>query len=98
MNVFLCHASEDHEISEQIQLALVNANLKVFFDEQSLPPGSDFHSRILAAINECDVFVFLITKHSVSKGKYTLTELQFARDKWPSPVGKVIGVDVGQFQ
>jgi TIR domain-containing protein len=95
MKIFLCYASEDHVIAEQIQLALTATHCTVFFDEQSLPPGSDFHARIRIAIKEADIFVFLITLSSIAKGKFTLTELQFARDKWPSPVGKVIPVNIG---
>ncbi len=95
MKVFLCYASEDHVIAEQIQLALTATQCTVFFDGQSLPPGSDFHARIRLAIKEADIFVFLITLSSIAKGKFTLTELQFARDKWPSPVDNVIPVNLG---
>ena len=85
MNVFLCHASEDHDAAERIQLALTGAKFKVFFDAQSLPASSDYLARIREAIDQSEFFVFLITSSSVAKGKFTLTELQFARDKWPHP-------------
>ncbi len=92
--IFLCHASEDKPIAEPIQLALVNAGHTVFYDEQSLPPGGDFHERIEKAIRECDLFIFLMTKNSLQTGKYTLTEMSFARERWPSPVGKVLPVNL----
>src|SRR4051794_20623152 len=94
MNVFLCYASEDRDIAERIQLALLGANFNVFFDSQSLSPGADFQARIRAEIEESDVFVFLITHYSVARGKFTLTELQFARNKWPHPAGHVLGVNL----
>ncbi len=92
--VFLCHASEDKTAAERIQLALASAGYKVFFDEESLPPGGDYHARIREAIRECDIFIFLISTSSVAQGKFTLTELKFARDRWPSPVGRVLPVNL----
>jgi hypothetical protein len=94
MKIFLCYASEDRTVAEKIQLALASANCTVFFDEQSLPAGGDYHDRIRKAIERCDLFIFLITSTSVAPGKFTLTELKFARDKWPSPVGKVLPVNL----
>jgi TIR domain len=94
MNVFLCYASEDHDVAERVQLALAGAGFAVFFDEQSLPPGSDFQARIQEAIAQSDLFVFLITASSVARGRFTLTELQLAREKWPHPGGRVLPVNV----
>ena len=92
--VFLCHASEDKPVAEQIQLALTTAGYTVFYDEQSLPPSGDFHARIRQTIFECDLFIFLITSSSITPGKFTLSELKFARERWPSPVGRVLPVNL----
>ena len=92
--VFLCHASEDKTAAERIQLALASAGYKIFFDEESLPPGGDYDARIRQAIRDCDIFIFLISASSVAQGKFTLTELKFARDRWPSPVGRVLPVNL----
>ena len=94
MNVFLCHASEDKDVTEKIQLALVGAGFEVFFDEQSLPPGSDYQARIREAISRSEIFVFIATRHSLAQGKYTLTELRFARKKWPHPAGRVVSLNL----
>ena len=94
MDVFICHASEDQDIAERIQLALTGAGFTVFFDSQSLPPSGDFQDRIRAAIDKSDVFIFLITTNSVMNGKFTLTELSLARKKWPHPAGHVLGVNL----
>ncbi len=93
--VFLCHASEDKPLVEPIQLALLNAGHKVFFDKQSLPPGGDYQTRILEAINRCDVFIFIASSASISEGKYTLSELKFARMRWATPVNRVLPVIIG---
>lgn len=94
LKIFLCHASEDKPIAETIQLALVNAGHIVFFDEHSLPPGGDYHERIEKAIRESDLFVFLISTNSLKPGKYTLSELSLARELWPSPIGRVLPVNL----
>lgn len=36
--------------------------------------------------------LFLVSEHSVASGCYTLSELEFARKKWPSPSGYVLPV------
>ena len=94
MEVFICHASEDQDVAERIQLALIGAGFTVFFDSQSLPPGADYQNQIRAAINRSDIFIFLITTKSVMNGKFTLTELSLARKKWPHPAGHVLGVNL----
>ena len=94
MNVFLSYASEDRQLAERIQLALVGARLKVFFDAETLPAGGDHQARIHNAGKTSDLFLFLISPHSVEKGSDCLTELGYARDKWPHPKGKVIPVRV----
>jgi len=91
-SVFLCHASEDKPFVEPIQLALTSAGCKVFYDEQSLPPGGDYQARIRTAIDNCDVFVFIASAASIAPGRFTLTELQFVRERWPSPVARVLPV------
>ena len=92
--IFLCHASEDKPSVEPIQLALVSAGHHVFYDERSLPPASDYNGRILNAIIESDLFIFILSEHSLRSGKYTLSELEFAKQKWTSPVNRVLTVNL----
>jgi hypothetical protein len=93
--VFLCHATEDKALAERIQLALATGGYDVFFDQQSLNAGDDFDGTIHRAILACDAFLFLATASSVAKGKYTLTELKLIRQRWSSPAGRVLTVNVG---
>ncbi len=97
-SIFLCHASEDKPFVEPIQLALASAGCEVFYDEQSLPPGGDYQARIRAAINSCELFVFIASSASIVAGKFTLTELKFARERWPSPINRVLPVTVDRLQ
>ena len=58
MKIFLSHASEDNGVAEKVQLALVGSGHQVFFDKASLPPGSDYNTRIREAIQLSDQMVF----------------------------------------
>lgn len=92
MQIFLSYASEDHELADQVHLALAGGGRQVFFDKESLPPAGDYHARIRGAVERSDIFVFLISPNSVAPGSYTLTELKYARAKWPHPKGRVLPV------
>jgi hypothetical protein len=92
MKIFLSHASEDRSLAREIQLALLGSGHQVFFDEESLPAGGDYHTRIRGEVNGSDLFIFLISPHSLSSGKYTLSELKYAQRKWPHPREHVLPV------
>ena len=90
--VFLSYTSSLSETATRIELSLKGEGFSVFRDRSMLPPGESFDSRIRAAIEESDLFVFLISPESVSQGRYTLTELKFAEQKWQHPAGRVLPV------
>jgi hypothetical protein len=92
MIIFLSYASDLRDVAEQITLALTSSGHDVFFDRDSLPAGEDYHMRIRKAVEDSEAFVFLITPKSVMPGCYTLTELKYARQKWPDPQQKVLPV------
>ncbi len=92
MKIFLSYASEQSELAKEIALALRAEDHTVFFDRSSLTPSESYNAEIREAIEESHLFVFLISPHSVSAGRYTLTELEFAEHKWPKPWGQVLPV------
>lgn len=92
MQIFLSYASEDRDLAEEIQLALVGSGYMVFFDKASLPAGGDYHTQIESAVKHSDLLVFLISPASVARGSYALTELKFAHTKWPHPKGRLLPV------
>ncbi len=92
MRLFLSYASEDREAAEQIYLSLIGAGHKVFFDRESLPPASDYQTRISLAVRKIDGFIFLVTPHSVQPKSFCLTELDYARKQWPHPKDRVLPV------
>ena len=90
--IFLSHPSSLAETAARIELSLKGEGYAVFRDRSALPPGESFDARIHAAVGESDLFVFLITPESVSSGRYTLTELKFAEQRWGHPAGRVLPV------
>jgi nucleoid-associated protein YgaU len=66
----------------------------VFFDREDLPAGRSFDDYIRNAIEESDLFVFLISPESVADGRYSRTELKLASRKWPTPGWHVLPVEL----
>lgn len=94
MLIFLSYAKEDRPVAEAIAFAVRQRGHKVFLDRDDLPPGEGYDQRIEQAIRRSDAFVFLVSPDSVTEGRFTLTELVFARQKWSSPHGRVLPVVV----
>ncbi|MGH8511659.1 MAG: TIR domain-containing protein [Gammaproteobacteria bacterium] len=94
MKIFLSYASEQSGLAKEIALALRAENHTVFFDRSALAAGEAYNAKIREAIEDSQLFVFLISPHSVTAGRYTLTELDFAEHKWPRPWGSVLPVMV----
>lgn len=92
MKIFLSYSSSDRGLAEPILYALRAQEHDVFFDRSDLPPGEEFHARIRQAIEESDLFIFLMSPDSVGEDKYTLSELEIARKNWAHPAGKVLPV------
>jgi hypothetical protein len=94
--IFISYASEQREIAESINLALLNLGLEVFFDRDSLVAGRDYNKAILDRVRASDLFLFLISPEAVKPGRYTLTELMYAREVWSSPSGHVLPIMVAK--
>jgi hypothetical protein len=94
MDIFLSYASEQRAIAEEIALALRSEGHEVFFDRSELPDGEAYNARIREALSGCALLIFLVSPQSIAEGRYTLTELRFAQEKWPAPAGRVLPVVV----
>ena len=92
MQIFLSYASEDKPVAEAIAFSLRARGHKVFLDRDDLPPGGEYDRRIEQAVERSGLFVFLITPASVTRGRFTLTELEFARRKWRKADGHVLPI------
>ena len=94
LQIFLSYAAEDRDLAEPVAFALRARGHKVFFDRDDLPAGGEYDMRIEKAVDQSALFVFLLSPNSVAKGRFTLTELEFARSKWRSADGHVLPVEI----
>ena len=94
MQIFLSYAAEDRDLAEPVAFALRARGHKVFFDRDDLPAGGEYDMRIEKAVDQSALFVFLLSPNSIAKGRFTLTELEFARSKWRSADGHVLPVEI----
>jgi hypothetical protein len=92
VRVFISYANEQRELADGLAVALRKEGDSVFFDRDALIAGAEFHNKIEKEINRSDLFVFLISSESLADGTYALTELKFARQRWPNPAGHVLPV------
>jgi TIR domain-containing protein len=61
MKIFLSYASEQSELAKEIALALRAEDHTVFFDRSSLASGEPYNADIRKAIENSQLFIFLIT-------------------------------------
>src|SRR5690606_3644359 len=84
--------SEDRALAASINRALLHQGHDVFFDRDDLPPAEEFHNRIRQGIEQCDLFVFLISEHALDPASYTLSELEIAQKVIVQPHGRLLPV------
>jgi TIR domain len=65
MRVFLSYANADVSTAETTANVLASDDYSVFFDRQSIRSGDVFSTAIKNALEECDIFVFFVSKNSV---------------------------------
>jgi hypothetical protein len=94
MKLFITYASEDGATADALAVRLRTEGHTVFLDRDNLPEAEGYDAQIRSAIASCDVYLFLISPRSVQPGRYTLTELKFARERFPNPQGRVLPVMV----
>ena len=94
MQIFISYAREEHSTADRIAVGLRQEGHEVFFDRDQLPSAEGFDAQIRKAIGKSGLFLFLISPDSVSASSYALTELGFARQRWPNPNRRVLPVIV----
>lgn len=90
--VFLSYASEQHRDVAAVAVSLRARGYAPFFDRASVLGGESPEAACRAGVETCDLFVFFVSPNSVARGSYTLTELEWAKQRWPDPVGHVMPV------
>ena len=92
MNIFISYASEERPMADELAVRLRTEGHTVFLDKDNLPEGEGYDAQIRAAISSCDLYLFLVSPLSIQPGRYTMTELKFAREQFPNPKGRVLPV------
>ncbi|MDP3687680.1 MAG: toll/interleukin-1 receptor domain-containing protein, partial [Sulfurimicrobium sp.] len=87
MKIFISYASEERPIADELAVRLRTEGHTVFLDKDNLPEGEGYDAQIRAAIAACDLYLFLVSPLSIQPGRYTMTELKFAREQFPNPRG-----------
>src|SRR5437867_4721717 len=64
--VFVSYSTKDMALVRRVKSALEGAGATVFVAEYSIAPGGSLREEITAAINNCDLFVVLWSKHAAS--------------------------------
>ena len=92
MRIFLSYASEDRPLAARIAARLELEDHDVFFDRHAIQAGSGYDQQIRQEVGRCDLFLFVVSPHSIKEGRYTLTELGFARENWRNLGTRVLPV------
>ena len=74
-SIFLSYAREDLKDARRVYDFLISAGAKVWFDQEKLPPGSNWKSNIRTAIRDTRYFVALLSDKSVSKRGFVQAEI-----------------------
>lgn len=92
MKLFISHAHEQAATADALTIALRQEGHDVFLDRDALKAAEGYHAAIRNAIRDAELFVFLVSPHSLEAGSYALTELEVARERWHDPSGHVLPV------
>jgi hypothetical protein len=92
MKIFISYSSKYRDLVERLRLALVAEGHEPFVDRAELEPGQPFDEELREAIDDCDLFVYLVSPESVAAGSYALAELGLVQTRWPHPRGRVLPV------
>ena len=94
MKIFISVADDDRPRVEDVALALQGEGHRVFFYRYSLLPGEAFHKQIRDAIEHADIVLYFLTPRSIDPKRYTRTELEIVRSKWPHPRHRVLPIEL----
>lgn len=76
--VFISYASDDRPAAERLAAGLRAADVDVWFDQRSLRAGQEWQHDLLRAIDQCAVFIPLISTRALEHAE----EEEFLRREW----------------
>ncbi|NEO35990.1 MAG: TIR domain-containing protein [Moorea sp. SIOASIH] len=78
LEVFISYSRADSDFARQLNEALQMQGKSTWFDQESIPPGSDFQQEIYRGIENSDNFLFIISPRSVNS-PYCADEVEYAQ-------------------
>jgi len=76
--IFISYAREDSDQAIQLSNDLKQNDFEIWFDKEKLLPGEKWEVSIKKAIKNCNIFIALLSNHSVKKSGYVQKELNTA--------------------
>lgn len=69
-DVFISYSKRDYVIADKIVRALNAGGFTCFRDQQGFEPGSDYLKPIVNAIDNCRLFLCVLSENAYSSGGY----------------------------
>jgi WD40 repeat protein len=78
LEVFISYSRADADFARKLNDNLQELGKTTWFDQESIPPGSDFKQEIYKGIENCDNFVFIISPRSINS-PYCQDEVEYGQ-------------------
>jgi hypothetical protein len=76
-DVFISYSSKNKVIADAVCARLEENKIRVWFAPRDVPPGKDYASEIIQAIDQCKIFILIWSEES-NKSKHILNEINHA--------------------
>jgi hypothetical protein len=80
LRVFLCHASSDKPVVQELYERLIGDGVDAWLDKEKLVPGQDWQLEIQRAVKNSDVVIVCLSAQSITKEGYVQKEIRIALD------------------
>lgn len=80
LKVFLCHASNDKAIVQELYKKLTDNGIDAWLDKEKLLPGEDWEIEIPKAVEESDIVIVCMSSKSITKEGFVQKEIRLALD------------------
>jgi hypothetical protein len=81
LKVFISYASDDRDKARKLHAQLSTLGADPWLDTENLLPGQDWKMEIAKALDETDLVLLCLSKHSVSREGYVQKEMRLALDR-----------------
>ncbi|MBK7319896.1 toll/interleukin-1 receptor domain-containing protein [Candidatus Villigracilis affinis] len=81
-DIFVSYARTDNKVVESVYRSLRNKKHNPWMDVYSIKGGENWFRAISKAIDECEIFLAVLSNNSVSRRGVVQKELKKAMDKW----------------